>query len=130
MPGELVSALADLKEQVILEVLILGLRMSDATTLEWETFDVDKEAPIPIKLVTQKEKVIAETFISQEFKEILEKYLPTLKMKNKYLLQTNRSGHTRDEELNQSLEKLAERAGVKVLGRLTWHCGRKLVLRS
>ena len=81
------GSVANLKEQVVLEVFMLGLRVSDACRLEWKLFDVgNQEAPIPMEIITRKKGQVAKSFISQEFKEILDKYLHTLDKNNKYLL--------------------------------------------
>ncbi len=125
------GSVASLTEQAILQVFLLGLRVSDASKLEWEQFDViDQEAPIPIEIMTRKEGQLAKSFITQEFKEILEKYLKTIDKKNKYLLQSSRKGHLDDETLNWKLKDLAKRADVKLRGNLHWHCGRKLFMRT
>lgn len=43
------ASVADLKEQVILGVLLLGLRVGDVCRLEWKWFGVlDQEAPVPL----------------------------------------------------------------------------------
>ena len=59
------AKVADLREQVLLEVFLLGLRIGDVALLEWKTFDVSGEPPIPIMIHTRKEDVVARTFISQ-----------------------------------------------------------------
>jgi len=124
-------SVANLREKIILEVFILGLRAGDASRLEWKLFDaLHQEAPIPITIRTRKEGVNCYTFISQEFKELLATYIPNLDKNNKYLLQTKRKGHMDEESLNWTLKKLAERANLKSRGRLHWHLGRKLVMRT
>ncbi|MEM2112112.1 MAG: site-specific integrase, partial [Candidatus Bathyarchaeia archaeon] len=73
------ASVADLKEQVMLEVLLLGLRIGDAIALKVSDLDkLEQEAPIELKLRATKEGTIYETFISQEFKELLKLYLPTV----------------------------------------------------
>jgi len=81
---------ADLRGQVLLEVFLFGLRVRDVSELEWQTFAVNEETPIPIRLYTKKEDVIARTFITQEFKGLLDKYLPTLDKSNPYLFQSKK----------------------------------------
>ena len=122
---------ASLKEQVILSVFIMGLRVSDACRLEWRAFDVkDQEPPVPVEIMTRKEGQPAKTFISAEFKEILGKYLPNIDKNNKYLLQSARKGHLDEETLNWILKDLAKRANLKLRGNLHWHSGRKLFMRT
>ncbi len=123
-------AVADLKEQVILEVLLLGLRIGDAITLKVSDLDkLEQETPIELKLRATKEGTVYETFISQEFKDTLKLYLPTVE--GKWLFKgIRKDSHTKDETLNLSLKNLANRAGIQLHGRLHWHCGRKLVMRT
>jgi integrase len=124
------ATVADLKEQVTLEVLLLGLRIGDAITLKASDLDkLEQEAPIELKLRATKEGTVYETFISQEFKELLQLYLPTVK--GKWLFQgIRKDSHAKDETLNLALKNLASRAGIQLHGRLHWHCGRKLVMRT
>jgi len=124
------ASVADLREQVILEVLLLGLRVSDAAKLKKEDFDcLEEEAPIPLRLRARKEGTIYRTFISQEFKELLKLYLP--KIEGKWLLPGKRKGRPiSNDALNWTLQELANRANIKIRGNLRWHCGRKLVMRS
>ena len=125
------GTVANLKEQIILEVFMLGLRVSDACRLEWKLFDVgNQEAPIPIEIITRKKGQIAKSFISQEFKEILDKYLHTIDKENKYHLQSARKEHLDEETLNWILKDLAKRANLNLRGNLHWHCGRKLFTRT
>lgn len=124
-------SVANLREKIILEVFILGLRARDASQLEWKVFDTqNQEAPIPITIRTHKEGINCYTFISQEFKELLAKYILNLDKNNKYLLQTKRKGHLDAESLNWTLKNLAERANLKSKDKLHWHLGRKLVMRT
>lgn len=121
---------ANLKEQVILEVLLLGFRIGNVVSLKVNDLDrLDQEAPIELKLRARKEGTIYETYISQSFKDILKLYLPTVE--GKWLLPgLTKESHVKDETLNKVLRDLASRAGVKLHGNLHWHCGRKLVMRT
>lgn len=121
------ASVTDLKEQVMLEVLLLGLRIGDAITLKVSDLNkLEQEAPIELKLRATKEGTVYETFISQEFKELLQLYLPTVK--GKWLFQgIRKDSHAKDETLNLALRNLAKRAGIQLHGRLHWHCGRSLV---
>jgi len=124
------ATVADLKEQVTLEVLLLGLRIGDVITLKVNDLNkLEQEAPIELKLRATKEGTVYETFISQEFKELLQLYLPTVK--GKWLFQgIRKDSHAKDETLNLTVKNLASRAGIQLHGRLHWHCGRKLVMRT
>jgi len=124
------AAVADLKEQIILEILLLGFRIGDVIRLKVSDFQrLDLDAPIEFKIRATKEGTIYETYISEEFKERLKLYLPTIE--SKWLFPGIRKGsHVKDETLNNTLRSLAERAMVKLYGRLHWHSGRKLVMRT
>jgi len=123
------ASVADLKEQVILKVFLLGLRIGDAIALKVGDLNkLEQPAPIELKLRAAKENTVYETFISQEFKELLKLYLPTVD--GEWLFQSMRkNSHVKDETLNMTLRSLAKRAGIKLHGRLHWHCGRKLLMR-
>jgi hypothetical protein len=124
------ASVADLKEQIILEVLLLGLRIGDAITLKVSDLDkLEQDAPIDLQLRATKEDTVYETFISQEFKELLRLYLPTVE--GRWLFRgIRKDSHAKDETLNTTLRNLAKRASVKLHGRLHWHCGRKLVMTT
>jgi integrase len=124
------AKLADLREQILLEIYLLGLRIGDVSTLEWQTFDVSGECPISIQIMTRKEEVVARSFVTEEFKNLLEKYLPLLDKSNKYLFQSKRKMHLSTKQINNIFKKLVERAGIKNHGLFRWHTGRKLFLRS
>jgi integrase len=124
------AKVADLREQALLEVYLLGLRIGDVSALEWKTFDVNGEVPIPILINTNKENVVARSFISQEFKAILDKYLNTIDKNNKYLFQSARKGHLTTRQIDNILKGLVKRAGVVNHGLFRWHTGRKLFLRT
>lgn len=123
---------ADLRQQVVLEVFLLGLRIADAIALK--VSDLNKlEQPAPIELNLRATKgtngTVYETFICEEFKELLERYLPTLN--GKWLFQgLRKESHVKDETLNTMLKELASRAGIQLHGNLHWHCGRKLVITT
>jgi len=119
------ASVADLREQCILEVFLLGLNIGDASELQWQRFENDE---LPIH--TKKENVTAYTFVSEEFRELLNKYLPLLDKSNPYLFQSKRKGHLTTKQLDNILKKLISRAGIKTHGLLRWHCSRKLFLRT
>lgn len=120
--------LADLKEKVILELGLLGFRIGDVITLKKSDFNLNAETPIEFKRRARKEGTVYHTFISQELKELLELYLPTLK--GEYLFEGQRKGtHAKAETLNKILKDLAKRANIQLHGHLHWHCFRKLILR-
>jgi len=121
---------SDLREQVFLEVFLLGLRIGDVALLEWRTFDQNGQTPMPIEINTKKEQVIARTFISEEFKQLLTKYLPLLDKTNPYLFQSKRRQHLSTKQIDNILKGLIKRAGIVNHGLFRWHTGRKLFLRT
>jgi len=126
---------ANLKERTVLSLSVdLGLRISDFLSIKKSDLPpLDGEPPIAFDLLTQKEKITAHCFLSQESVNILKTYLPTLqKKKNKvYLFPSNRKSHVSDESIGKMLKKLAAKAQINLNGkRLTFHCFRKLFLSS
>lgn len=124
------AQVANLKEQILLESFILGLRIGDVSRLEWQTFDVNGQPPMPITIRCGKEETVAQTFISEEFKALLDKYLQTIDKTNPYLFQSARQERLSEKQIDRMLKALVKRAGVQNHGSFRWHCGRKLVLRT
>lgn len=126
------NSVADLKEQIILQVFLLGMRVTDATALKKEDFDrLEQPAPIPLELRATKgtSGTIYETFICEEFKDLLKLYLPALK--SEWLFEGIREGsHIKDDTLNTALKDLANRAKIQLHGKLRWHLGRKLLMTT
>jgi integrase len=114
------AAVADLREQVILQVFLLGMRITDAIALKVSDFNkLEQPAPIDPNLRATKgvTGTVYETFICQEFKELLKLYLPTLK--GEWLFEGIREGsHVKDETLNATLKNLSNRAGIQLHGKL------------
>jgi len=110
----------------------LGLRLSDVLSIKRKEIpDLDQEAPIPFQRMTNKEKVLAKGFFSEETINILKAYLPTLRSKlNPYLFPNTRKGPISDDTINNTLKALAARANIKVPNgqSLTFHCFRKMFL--
>jgi integrase len=110
----------------------LGLRLADVLSIKRnEIPDLDQETPIPFQRITNKEKVLAKGFLSDETIAILKAYLPTLKSKlNPYLFPSNGEGPITDDTVNNILCSLCEKAKIKVpKGQaLTFHCFRKMFL--
>jgi len=126
---------ADLRERVILSLATdLGLRIGDF--LELKKTDLpssNQEAPVSFDIMTNKEDVIAHSFLSQETADLLRVYLPTLEKKNDnpYLFPSNGKSHISDEWMNRLLQNLADKAQVILNGKdLTFHCFRKMFLSA
>ena len=124
------AKVADLREQILLEVFLMGLRIGDVSKLKWKKFDVNTEPPVEIRIHTHKEDVVAHTFISEEFQVLLKKYLNGLEKNNEFLFQSNRKGNLSPKRINQILKELADRAQIKTHGLFRWHIGRKLFMRT
>jgi site-specific recombinase XerD len=125
---------ANLKERTILSVAVdTGLRISDFLTIKKTDLPpLDKEPPIGFELLTQKEKIPAHCFLSQESVDLLKTYLPTLRKKNNvHLFASNGKSHISDEAISKMLKRLAERAQIDLNGkRLSFHCFRKIFLSA
>jgi integrase len=116
------ASVADLREQIVLETFLLGLRISDVCTLEWKQFEQDE-----FLLNTRKEQVVAHVYISEEFRGKLTQYLALLNKKNPFLFQSVKNEHLSEKHLSFMLSELCKRAGV---AHIHWHQGRKLVYRT
>ena len=116
------AKVSDLREQVLLEIFLLGLRISDVSTLEWKPFEQDE-----FQLTTKKEGINAHIFISEEFRELLTKYLKTIDLKNRFLLQSVKNEHLTTKHIDWMLKALCKRAGIRDMH---WHQGRKLAFRT
>jgi integrase len=125
---------SNLKERTILSMAVdTGLRISDFISIKKADLpSLDEETPLAFDLLTQKEKITAHCFLSQESVELLKRYLPTmLKRDNVYLFASNSRSHISDEAINKMLKRLAKKAQIRRNEKkLTFHCFRKLFLSS
>jgi integrase len=124
---------ANLKERTILSLATdLGLRISDFLSIKKTDLpDLDGEAPLAFDLLTQKEKVTAKCFLSQESVDLLKTYLPTQNQNDVFLLASNGKTHVSDESIGKMLKKLAAKAHINLNGKsLTFHCFRKMFLSA
>jgi integrase len=126
---------ADLRERVILSMATdLGLRIGDFIALKKSDLPtLDQEPPISFDVMTDKEDVIAQGFLSQESIDLLEAYLPTLERKNGnvHLFPSNGQSNISDEWMNRLLQNLADKARINLNGKsLTFHCFRKMFLSA
>jgi len=128
-------AVGDLRERVVLSMATdLGLRIGDFIKIrKTDLPDLNEQSPVPLDLMTDKEKVVAHGFLSQETEDLLRVYVPTLEGKNgnPYLFPSNGESHISDEWLNRLLQRLAEKAQIRLNGKsLTFHCFRKMFLSA
>ena len=126
---------ADLRERLVLSMATdLGLRISDfIAPRKADLPSLNQEPPIAFDTMTGKENVVAHGFLSQETADLLKVYLPALEKKNgnPYLFPSNGKSHISDEWLNRLLQRLAEKAQIRLNGKsLTFHCFRKMFLSA
>jgi site-specific recombinase XerD len=125
---------ANLKERTVLSLAVdTGLRISDFLAIKKTDLPpLDIEPPIAFTLLTQKEKITANCFLSQESVDLLKTYLPTLRNKNNvYLFSSNGNRHISDEAITKMLNRLAEKAQIDLNGKsLSFHCFRKMFLST
>jgi integrase len=124
---------ANLKERTVLSLATdTGLRISDFLEIKKTDLPLlDAEPPIGFMLLTQKEKIPANCFLSHETVDLLKTYLPTLKKDNVYLFSSNGKSHISDEAISRMLTRLADRAQINLNGKsLTFHCFRKMFLSA
>jgi hypothetical protein len=141
---------ADLRERVMLSMATdLALRMSDFIKLKKADLpDLNQEPPIPFEIMTGKEDVIANAFLSAETIELLKSYAVHLNQREKdrrmraerqgrkiqenpYLFPSNGSKPITEERVNGLLKLLAEKAQMNTAGKsLTFHCFRRMFLSA
>lgn len=127
---------ANLKERTILSLAVdLGLRISDFLKIKKSDLPpLEGEPPTAFTLLTQKSKITAHCFLSQESVDLLKTYLPTIQKKKKdnvFLFPSNGKSHVSDEAVSKMLKRLAVKAQINLNNkRLTFHCFRKLFLSS
>jgi len=110
----------------------LGWRIGDFAKIKRENLpDLDQEPPILFEQITEKEKIIAKSFLSVETVELLKEYLPTIEHReNPFLYPSKGKGHYDEESINRNLRTLAEEAKVRIPQhkRLRFHAFRKRFL--
>jgi site-specific recombinase XerD len=123
---------SSLEEKIMLKVWTLGLRVRDATLLEWKDFDFGEptDGLKEIRIVTKKEETPAYLYMDKEFQTLLKQYLPTIDQENKCLLQSNKGGRYSEKQLVRKIQALRNRAGIKTTKVFGWHIGRDLVLTT
>jgi len=124
----------DLRSKLIVSMgKDLGWRIGDFTKIRKEQLpDLDQDAPISFELITEKEDVIAKSFLSGETVELLKQYLQTLSNDNPYLFPSNREKYIDPDTINRTLRRLAKKSKVKILRnkRLRFHAFRKRFLST
>lgn len=110
----------------------LGWRIGDFVKIQKDILPIlDADAPIPFELMTEKEDVLAKSFLSQETVDLLKEYLATVKDNpNPYLFPSNRDKFIDTDTINNVLRTLSEKAKIRMPRnkRLRFHCFRKRFL--
>ena len=131
---EMFKVAGDLRAKLIVSMgLNLGWRIGDLVKIQREQIpELGLEAPIAFDLITQKEDVIAKSFLSAETVELLKQYLPSLPQDNPYLFPSTNGKQIDTDTINRILRSLAEKAKVKITKnkRLRFHCFRKRFLTT
>jgi integrase len=119
-----------LDRTIISMALDLGWRIGDFVKIRKDLLpNLNREAPIPFDLITEKEEVISKSFLSAQTVNLLKSYLRTLPKDNPYLFPVNGSYYD-PESVGKRLKVLARRAKIKIPKgkRLRFHCFRKRFL--
>jgi len=124
---------ADLRSKLIISMgKDLGWRIGDFAKLKKDQLpDLEQEPPILFELITEKEDVIAKSFLSDETVDLLKEYLLIVKDNaNPYLFPSNREGYFDTESINRILKDLAAKADIRIpkRKRLRFHAFRKRFL--
>jgi len=131
---EMFKVASDLRSKLIVSLgKDLGWRIGDFVKIKKEQLpNLEEEAPLLIELITEKEDVIAKSFISAETVEILKEYLLTLPKDNPYLFPSNKEHFIDPDTINRTLNGLAEKSSLRIPKgkRLRFHNFRKRFLST
>jgi len=112
----------------------LGWRVSDFANIKLEELPEldEQQAPITFSRLTQKEKVIAHSFLSSETVVLLKDYVKTLPKEAVYLWQNNGHGYLDEENFTRILRDCQILAKIKIPKnqRIRFHCFRKLFIST
>lgn len=125
----LMFKLGDIREKLFISLgLTLGWRIGDVIKLKKNMLpDLEQDAPIPFELLTEKENVVARSFIGEETRLLLKDHIAACSGENPYLFPSNGRGHIDPETITRSLRALAKKAKIRIpeTKRLRFHCFRK-----
>jgi len=126
---EMFKVASDLRAKLIISLgKDLGWRIGDFVKIKKEQVpNLEQEPPILFELITEKEDVLAKSFISSESAELLKEYLLTLTTKNPYLFPSNTENYIDPDTINRTLKDLAEKSNIHIPQnkRLRFHAFRK-----
>jgi integrase len=105
--AEMFKVADNLRDKLIVSMgLTLAWRISDFSQIKKSDLpNLEQETPIPFEKLTQKEQVIAKSFLSDESVELLKDYLPTLG-ENPHLFPSNGKGHLDHTTFNRIVKAL------------------------
>ena len=130
--AEIFKVADNLRDKLIVSMgLTLAWRIGDFAKIKKnELPNLDQEPPIPFEIVSEKEDVVAKSFLSDEVVELLKEYLPTLPEQSPYLFPSNGKGHLDHTTFNRIVRELAAKAKIKIpkRKRIRFHCFRKRFL--
>lgn len=131
---ELFKMADDLRSKLIISLgKDLAWRIGDFVKVKKEQLpNLELEPPIGFDLVTEKEDVLAKSFVSAETVELLKQYLPTTPKENPYLFPSNSENFIDPDTINRTLKALAEKCSIKIPQnkRLRFHAFRKRFLST
>lgn len=126
--------IANLNHKVIISMLTdLGLRISDLLSIKRDNLpDLEQNPPIEFQIMTNKEKVVATGFLSQETIDVLKTYLLTIKEDKKEFLFPSNGSHLTVGGVNKYLKRLAMKAEIQIPSNksISTHVFRKLFLST
>jgi hypothetical protein len=112
----------------------LGWRVSDFANIKLEELPEldEQQAPITFSRLTQKEKVIAHSFLSSETVLLLKDYVKTLPKETVYLWQNNGHGYLDEENFTRILRDCQILAKIRIpkAQRIRFHAFRKLYIST
>jgi hypothetical protein len=112
----------------------LGWRVSDFANIKLEELPEldEQQAPITFSRLTQKEKVIAHSFLSSETVLLLKDYVKTLPKEAVYLWQNNGHGYLDEENFTRILRDCQILAKIRIpkAQRIRFHAFRKLYIST
>jgi hypothetical protein len=131
---EMFKVASDLRSKLMISLgKDLGWRIGDFVKIKKEQLpNLEEEASLLFELITEKEDVIAKSFISAESAELLKEYLLTLPKENPYLFPSNKEHFIDPDTINRTLNGLAEKSSVHIPKgkRLRFHSFRKRFLST
>ena len=126
------KAASNLRDKLIISLgKDLAWRIGDFAKIRRDQLpDLNQDAPILFELITEKQDILAKSYISGESCELLKEYLPTLPKDNPYLFPSSNGKYFDHVSINRMLKRLAAKANIFIPKnkRLRFHGFRKMFL--